>query len=201
MPTERRTSITDTGNMLHATAARAGVVLLACTVLALLLPLQSMLAQSKRDPFTPDEVEQLRKLAYQPDDRVELYGKLLHERLLAMQMLLKTPETSARDQQIHDRMEDIADISDEFEDTLSDYQGRHMDMRKGLKKVIEESPHWESALKLSPSNRVYDFARTEAMDATSDLHDSLVQVLAQQEKEAAAEKLKAKEKSTEFAHP
>ena len=170
-------------------------MLFACMAICL-LPASIARAQARRDPLSPDEVEQLRKLAYQPDDRIKFYGKLLHERLIAIQLPPKPipgVNTPGRAQQIHDSMQDFTSIADELEDTMDDYEDRHADMRLGLKELLKESPHWESTLKLPPPNSTYEFTRKEALDAASDLHDSVVELLAKQEKEMAAQKKQEKD--------
>ncbi len=115
--------------------------------------LRRLHAQSKDSALSEGEIEQLRDVAYVPDDRVLVFIKLLDERTKAIQDLFAHPRKPGREQDTHDLLEQFTSIADELDDNLDDYGPRHRDIRKALPKLIDATERWSSNLKHAARQR------------------------------------------------
>jgi hypothetical protein len=138
-------------------------------------------AQRSKDPLTPDQEEQVRAVADQPDERVKLYVKFVEERTAAIHHAVVRPLIQHPGIEIHDRLEEMTRLVDELQDNLDAYDESHSDARKGLKFLLERTPKWQSVLQEPPGSPDYDFARKTALDAVDNLTQSATALLKSQE--------------------
>jgi hypothetical protein len=149
-------------------------------VLLLLSLAPSVPAQRTDASLSDGEVEQLREVAYYPNDRVLVFIKLLDTRNKSIQDLFATPRKPGREQDTHDLLEQFTAIADELNDNLDDYGPRHRDIRKALPKLVEATERWSSNLKAPPDNETYNVSRRLALEAVRDLHDQATQLIEEQ---------------------
>ncbi|NYF89714.1 hypothetical protein RBB79_09170 [Tunturiibacter empetritectus] len=151
------------------------------SLVLLLLSLAPCLPAQRTDASLSDgEVEQLREVAYYPNDRVLLFIKLLDARNKSIQDLFAIPRKPGREQDTHDLLEQFTAIADELNDNLDDYGPRHRDIRKALPKLVEATERWSSNLKSPPDNETYNVSRRLALEAVHDLHDQATQLIDEQ---------------------
>ncbi len=138
-------------------------------------------AQRSKDPLTPDQEEQVRAVADQPNERVKLYIKFIEQRTDAIHHAVVRPAIQHPGIEIHDRMEEMTRLVDELQDNLDAYDESHDDVRKSLKFLLERVPKWQSVLQEPPGSPDYDFARKTAQDAVDGLTQSATELLKSQE--------------------
>jgi hypothetical protein len=138
-------------------------------------------AQRSKDPLTPDQEEQVRAVADQPNERVKLYIKFVEQRTDAIRHAVVHPAIQHPGVEIHDRMEELTRLVDELQDNLDAYDESHDDVRKGLKFLLERIPKWQSVLQEPSGSPDYDFARKTATDAIDSLTQSATALLKSQE--------------------
>jgi len=158
-------------------------------LLLLALPIvSSLLAQRRRDPLNPLEVDQLRDAMLDPDERLKLYVKFSRDRMTKLEQMRADPKTTNRGLQTHDLLEDFLTIYEELDDNIDMYVGRKNDIRKPMKLVIEADTEFQSrlrALKDSTSAdpkeaKQYEFLLADALDtvdsSAQDHHKTLAEV-------------------------
>ncbi len=148
--------------------------------LLLALPLCSpLLAQRRRDPLNPLEIDQLRDAMLDPDQRLKLYVQFSRDRMTKLEQMRSDPKTTDRARQTHDMLEDFLAVYDELNDNIDMYVGRKDDIRKPLKIVIEADTEFQSklrALKNSANTSAaeasqYEFMLTDALDTVDSSAD------------------------------
>jgi hypothetical protein len=148
--------------------------------LLLVLPLCSrLLAQRRRDPLNPLEIDQLRDAMLDPDERLKLYVTFSRDRMTKLEQMRSDPKTKDRAHQTHDMLEDFLAVYDELNDNIDMYIGRKNDIRKPLKIVIEADTEFQSklrALKDSANANAadasqYEFLLTDALDTVDSSAD------------------------------
>jgi hypothetical protein len=148
---------------------------------AFLLVVSIAHAQRAKDPLTPDQEEQVRAVADQPDERVKLYIKFIEDRTDAIHHAVLHPVIQHPGIVIHDRMEEFTRLVDELEDNLDAYDESHSDVRKSLKFLLDRIAKWQSVLQEPPGSPDYDFARKTAMDAVDNTRQAATELLKSQE--------------------
>jgi len=159
-----------------------GVLLGGLTVLAAV----TAIAQRHRDPFTSAEIDQIRDVSWEPQQRLALYVKFARQRLVALEQLRSDPKTKDRGRQTHDKLDDFVLIYDELNDNIDTYIDRRNDIRKPLKSIIEADSEFRAkllALKqaadVSPQETgQYEFVlenALEALNASADDHKKLLE--------------------------
>jgi hypothetical protein len=113
-------------------------------LLALVLP---AFAQRRPDPLTPEEIEQLRDTAVEPEKRMKLYVDFARARLVALEKLRSNPKTTDRPTQTHRMIEEFLTIYNELDDNLENFEARRSDLRKALKTVIEGDTEFQAKLR------------------------------------------------------
>lgn len=159
---------------------------LLCFAATLLLFLPPLYAQSNDHSLSNAEIEKLRDTAYYPNQRVELFIKLLDERTRQIEDLYAHPRKPGREQDTHDLLEQFNSIANELEDNLDDYSTRHRDVRKSLPKLIDATERWSSAIKSPPDDEAYNVSRRLALEAIRDIHDDTNDLIAEQKSWFAA---------------
>jgi hypothetical protein len=113
-------------------------------LLALVLP---AFAQRRPDPLTPEEIDQLRDTAVEPEKRMKLYVDFARTRLVALEKLRSDPKTTDRPAQTHRMIEEFLTIYNELDDNLENFETRKSDLRKALKTVIEGDTEFQAKLR------------------------------------------------------
>lgn len=154
-----------------------------CAVLcciALLLCLGSLpwaAAQRHHDYLTEAEIDQIRDVADQPNERVKLFQKFMDQRIDNIHQITNAQRVRDRKKQLHDLMAQFSGLADELDDNFDQYQSDHADIRKALKKLIEGSAKWPAVLSEPPDDPTYNVVRKDALDAAKDIHDSAQKLL------------------------
>ncbi len=152
------------------------------------LLLGSFLAFAKqRDPLTPDEVDQLREVAQEPEKRLKLLADFAGARLSTIEKV-RAEEKSEKNtpQAIHDLIEDFLAVYDELDDNIAMYADRQSDLRKALKPVLLADGDFHARLEglqhnLTTEERTAcDFAISSAVDAVKSGAVEHKQLLAEQ---------------------
>lgn len=137
-------------------------------------------AQDRSHSMTDAEIEQVRELSYQPNDRVALFQKFLDQRIADIQKINAAKRVNDRENLLHDLMDQFSALADELDDNLDDYQQKHWDVRKALRKLAEDSGKWAAILNQPPPDPAYNVTRKLALEAATDIHDSAQKVLEDQ---------------------
>ena len=139
----------------------------------------SLLAQHRRDPLDPLEIDQLRDAMLDPDQRLKLYVKFSRDRMNKLEQMRSNPKVTERGRQTHDMLEDFLGVYNELNDNIDMYVGRKDDVRKPLKLIIEADTEFQSklrALKTSANTNAseageYEFVLTDALDTVDSSAD------------------------------
>jgi hypothetical protein len=148
---------------------------------ALLLFAAAARGQRAKDPLTPDQEEQVRAVADQPNERVKLFIKFIEQRTDSIHHNVVRPVTQHPGADIHNALVDFTSLVDELQDNLDAYDESHSDCRKGLKLLLEQTAKWPAILREPPDSPEYDFDRKTALDATATLTESATDLLKSQE--------------------
>src|SRR5215470_9156433 len=97
--------------------------LVLCSLGLALLAAVPSLAQRKRDPLNPLEIDQLRDAMLEPDTRLKLYVKFARERMVNLEQMRGNPKITDRAFQTHEMIADFLAIYDELNDNIDMYVG------------------------------------------------------------------------------
>jgi hypothetical protein len=174
-----------------------------CTALILTLLLSvGAAAQSRRDPLTEAEVDQLREVTQEPVRRIKLLIKFGRARMLAIEQLRADPKLAGtRGKQVHDLMEDFEKLVDELDRNIDMYSRQKSDLRKPLKEVIEAYTEWQLKLraikatdladaKLAAEMKEIEFPLDSAVDTVNAGLDMARELMDEQNQRAEAAKKK-----------
>jgi hypothetical protein len=174
----------------------------ACTCLGLfLLVAVGAAAQRHRDPFTQAEIDEIRDVSWEPEQRLSLYVKFARGRLVAMEQMRSDPKTKDRPRQTHDKLDDFLLIYDELNDNIDTYVDRKNDIRKPLKVIIDADTEFQAKLLAlrdaagvpAEEAKQYEFALTNALDTVDGSVEDHRKLLVEQQ-EAAKHKKKSDER-------
>ena len=143
---------------------------------AALVPAQ----KEKREPLTEAQIEQIREAGIDPDLRISLYTKFLGERAETIKGLTNRSQSTARAKRLDDELQDFTALMDELGSNLDQYGDRKADMRKALKTLNDDLPHWLTILKALPGEPQFDVARSEAIESAEDLSGDSTRLLSEQ---------------------
>jgi hypothetical protein len=152
--------------------------------------------QQHRDPFTQPEIDQIRDVSWEPQQRLALYVKFARARLVALEQMRSDPKTKNRAQETHDRLDDFVLIYDELNDNIDTYIDRKNDIRKPLKAIIDADGEFQAKLlALKDAANVsakeaqqYEFTLTNALDTVASSMDDHRKLLSDQEDAAKHKK-------------
>ncbi len=117
-------------------------------VLVLLAVFCAMAAgQRRNDPLNPEEIDQLRDTAVEPEKRMKLFVAFARARLVALEQIRSDPKTTNRAQQTHQLLDEFVTIYDELNDNLENFEERKADLRKAMKVVIEGDTEFQAKLR------------------------------------------------------
>jgi septal ring factor EnvC (AmiA/AmiB activator) len=171
---------------------------LACCAFFLLLAPAP--AQTKRDPFTKLEIDQLRDTAQEPDLRLKLYVAFARARLTALDQARTDPKSTDRAAATHDGIQDFLDVYDELNENIDTYVDRKADLRKILKIVIDADTEFQAKLRAlrddatakKEETQQYEFLLTNSLETLDSSAQDHRQLLTEQEE--AAKRKKAEKK-------
>ena len=171
---------------------------LGCIVVALVLASGSaVMAQRHHDPLTQSEIDQIRDVSWEPQQRLKLYVQFARDRLVKLEEMRSDPKTTDRPRQTHDKLDDFLLLYDELNDNIDTYIERKDDIRKPLKVVIAADTEFQAkllALKdaadVKPEEyRAYEFVLTNVLDTVDTSAEDHKKLLADQEDAAKHKKL------------
>ncbi len=171
-------------------------------LLVLLLVTAAAVAQHRRDPLTPPEVDQIRDASWEPQKRLGLYVGFARARMAGLEQMRADPKIKDRGQQTHDRLDDFLLIYDELNDNIDTFLDRKNDIRKPLKGIIDADNEFQGKLRAlkdaagvpAEEVRQYEFVLSEALDTVNGSSEDHRKLLAEQV-EAAKHGKKSEEKA------
>ena len=150
------------------------------------------LGQGRRDPFTREEIDQIRDTSWEPQLRLALYVKFARARLVQLEQMRSDPKTKNRARQTHDHLDDFLLIYDELNDNIGTYVDRKNDIRKPLKVIIDADTEFQAKLRAlkdaadaSPEEfKQYEFVLSNALETVDSDSEDHRQTLVDQEEAA-----------------
>jgi hypothetical protein len=128
---------------------RCLAAILACLCLA--APLNAQ--KEKREPLTAAQIDQIRDLGGDPDERIKLYTKFLDEHAAVIKGLTNRAKSAARASRLDGELQDFTALMDELGANLDAYSERHSDIRNALKSLSETAPRWLGILRALAGER------------------------------------------------
>ena len=146
-------------------------------------------AQRRPDPLTPEEIDQLRDNALEPEFRMKLYVQFARARLVALEQMRSDPKATDRGHKTHAMLEDFLAVYDELNDNLDNFEARKNDLRKALKVIIEGDTEFQAKLRAlrdsvasTPAEaKEYEFTLSNAIETVDSSVNDHRQLLAEQE--------------------
>lgn len=154
-------------------------------------------AQSKKDPLTDQQIEDVREAGDQPLQRIKLFVGYVDDRAKGIHTLNADPIAQNKSLRLHNLMEEFTRLSDELQDNMDNFDQQHADLRKVLKEIVDKTGDWGTILNEPKPSPQYDFSRKTAIDANQSAHETSVQMLADETKYFIEEKKKEKEQEKE----
>jgi hypothetical protein len=169
----------------------------AITGALILLAIAPAFAQSKKDPLTDQQIEDVREAGDQPLQRIKLFVGYVDDRAKGIHTLNADPIAQNKSVRLHNLMEEFTRLSDELQDNMDNFDQQHADLRKVLKEVVDKTEEWGKILNEPKPGPQYDFSRKTAIDSNQSAHETAVQMLADETKYFIEEKKKEKEQEKE----
>jgi hypothetical protein len=169
----------------------------AITGVLMLLAAVPAFAQSKKDPLTDQQIEDVREAGDQPLQRIKLFVGYVDERAKGIHTLNSDPIAQNKNVRLHNLMEEFTRLSDDLQDNMDNFDQQHADLRKELKEIVDKTGEWGTILNEPKPSPQYDFSRKTAIDANQSAHETSVQMLADETKYFIEEKKKEKEQEKE----
>lgn len=170
---------------------------MAITGVLMLLAAVPAFAQSKKDPLTDQQIEDVREAGDQPLQRIKLFVGYVDERAKGIHTINADPIAQNKGVRLHNLMEEFTRLSDELQDNMDNFDQQHADLRKVLKEIVDKTGEWGTILNEPKPSPQYDFSRKTAIDANQSAHETSVQMLADETKYFIEEKKKEKEQEKE----
>jgi len=149
-------------------------------ILPLCAGLVPQLCGQDQGDLTPDEVQQIRDNAINPNDRIKLFIKFDDERIDELKQLAGGPKDNVGNAQVRDKLEEFTSLCDELQDNVDTYDSAHADIRKSLKDVIAATARWSQAINALPPSPNYEFSQKTALDSVQSAQDDAKQVAREQ---------------------
>ncbi len=165
----------------------------AITGVWILLASVPLLAQSKKDPLTEQQIEEVREAGDQPLERIKLFVGYTDERAKGIHTINSDKAAQNKTVRLHNLYEEFTRLSDDLQDNMDNFDQQHADLRKELKIIVDKTTEWTTVLNEPPANSQYDFVRKTALDSNQTAHDTAVTMLADEEKYIAEKKKQEKE--------
>ena len=165
----------------------------AITGIWILLAMTPLLAQSRKDPLTDQQIEDVREAGDKPLERIKLFVGYVDERAKEIHTLYADPIAQNKSVRLHNLFEEFTRLCDELQDNMDAFNDQHADLRKVLKEIIDKSAEWTTVLNEPKPNPQYDFTRKTALDSNQSLHQTAPQMLDEEVKYFAEHKKEEKE--------
>ena len=157
-------------------------------------------AQHRRDPFTSQEIDQIRDASWEPQQRLALYVKFARARLVALEEMRNDPKAKNRARETHNRLDDFVLIYDELNDNIDTYIDRKNDIRKPLKVIIDADTEFQAKLRAlkdatgvkQDEAKEYEFTLTTALETLDSSAEDHRKLLEEQQDAAKHKKFSAK---------
>ena len=162
-----------------------------------MLAIAPVFAQSKKDPLTDQQIEDVREAGDQPLQRIKLFVGYVDDRAKGIHTLNLDPIAQNKNVRLHNLMEEFTRLSDELQDNMDNFDQQHADLRKVLKEIVDKTGEWGTILNEPKPSPQYDFSRKTAIDANQSAHETAVQMLADETKYFIEQKKKEKEQEKE----
>jgi len=159
----------------------------------LLLVVTPSWAQSKKDPLTEQQIEEVREAGDNPPERIKLYVGYLEERITDIHKLNADHIAQNKTVRLHNLFEEFTRLSDELQDNMDQFDQQHADLRKMLKEIVEKTAQWTTVMNEPVASTGYDFARKTALDSDQTAHETATTMLADETKYFAEQKKQEKE--------
>jgi hypothetical protein len=171
----------------------------AITGVWMVLAISPLFGQSRKDPLTEQQIEDVREAGDQPLQRIKLFVGYVEERANGIHTLNADAGAQNKGVRIHNLFDEFTRLSDDLEDNMDNFNDEHADLRKVLKELVDKSTQWGTVLNQPPPSNQYDFVRKTALDANQSVHEAAVKMLADEETYFAEKKKeeKAAEKAAE----
>lgn len=170
---------------------------MAITGVCLLLLLAPSFAQSKKDPLTPQQIEDVREAGDEPVERIKLFVGYVDERAKEIHSLSADPIAQNKTVRTHNLFDEFTRLCDELQDNMDNFNEQHADLRKVLKEIEDKTGEWATVLNEPKASAQYDFVRKTAIDSNQSAHEAATQMLADQIKYFAEKKKQEKEQEKE----
>jgi hypothetical protein len=165
----------------------------AITGVWLVLAIHPLFAQSRNDPLTDQQIEDVREAGDDPPQRIKLFVGYVEARSKGIHDLNADARAQNKTARLHQLFDEFTRLSDDLEDNMDNFNDEHADLRKALKEVVEKSGQWGTVLNEPPPSNQYDFVRKSAIESNQSVHDAAVQMISDEEKYFAEKKKEAKE--------
>ena len=157
---------------------RTGLLLLA---LSLGPGVRHLWAQTSQVKLSSTEEDEVRESGDDPRARVALFQRLINDRVERLKQVLADTRAQGRMDDMHDLIQDVAGLSDELGDNLSEYSQAHSDVRKALPKLVAATDRWVSTLHNLPEEDAYSVPRKLALESLADLKSDAADLEAEQQ--------------------
>jgi hypothetical protein len=169
----------------------------AITGVCMLLAVAPSFAQSKKDPLTDQQIEDVREAGDKPLERIKLFVGYVDDRAKQIHSINADPIAQNKEVRLHNLMEEFTRLSDDLQDNMDNFDQQHADLRKVLKEIIDKTGEWTTVLNEPKPSAQYDFVRKTALDANQSAHDAATQMLPDEAKYFAEKKKEEKEEQKE----
>ena len=154
-------------------------------------------AQSRKDPLTDRQIEEVREAGDEPLQRIRLFVGYVDDRAKDIHTVNADPIAQNKNVRLHNLMEEFTRLSDELQDNMDNFDQQHADLRKALKEIVDKTGEWGTILNEPKPNSQYDFSRKTAIDANQSAQQTATQMLADETKYFIEQKKKEKEQEKE----
>jgi hypothetical protein len=159
----------------------------------MLLAIAPAFAQSRKDPLTEQQIEDVREAGDQPLLRIKLFVGYVDERAKAIHSLNADAAAQNKSVRLHNLYDEFTRLSDDLQDNMDNFDQQHADLRKVLKEIVDKTGEWATVLNEPKPSTQYDFVRKTALDANQSAHEAATQMLADEIKYFAEKKKEEKE--------
>jgi hypothetical protein len=163
----------------------------------MVLAMAPVFAQSRKDPLTEKQAEEVREAGDQPLERVKLFVGYVDDRAKDIHTINADPIAQNKTARIHTLLDEFTRLCDDLQDNMDQYDEQHADLRKVLKEIITKTDEWAKILAEPKDSAQYDFVRKTAIDSNQSAHESAVKMLADEEAYIAEKKKEEKEREKE----
>lgn len=130
-------------------------------------------AQMQHDPLNSHEVDEMRKSAQNPKQRIDYLIEFARVRVLAIERLRTAAQPSlGDDDKVAQLLSDLADVIDELDDNLDMYNSHSEDLRHPLRQVLKAESEFQQKLKTLGDTATPELKRSIDV-ALEDASDSL----------------------------